>query len=318
MKKLIILLLSIASGVLAQTNSEPRITAIDGYAARVDDHVITYGDIREHVAPVLSQLASRYRGEELARQMQRLYIEGREALIEEALINAEAARKKLTLPDEMIDGEVDSIIRDRFEGDRALLTKALIKRRMTFDEWRQEIADKLLMRVFYNQEVMQQAHVSEEAVRAEYERSKEQFFIPFRVKYRYILINKGVSDEEQQVKRKQAEDTLKKLQAGADFEAVGKEVSEGDPSLSPWRDPNDVKVEMRPALRDTPAGQISDLIEGEKVFYIIQVESRQEEGHVPFEDVSESIRKTLLAKERDRLHDRLIKRLSASHHVERY
>lgn len=318
MKKLILFLISIAATLFAQTNSEPVITAIDGYAARVDDRIITYGDIREHIAPMLPQVMQSYRGEELARQLQRLHIEGREALIEEALIQQEAKTKKMTLPDDVVDEEVQSIIRDRFNGDRALLTKALIQRRMTFDEWRQDIADKLVMRVFYSQEVLQNTHVSEEAVRAEYERTKDRFLVPFRVKYRYILINKGVTEEEQAVKRKQAEDTCKKLQDGADFETVAKEVSEGDTDVTPWRNPDDVKEEMRPALRNTPAGQISDLIEGEKVYYIIKVESRQEEGYVPFEDLSESIRKTLMAQERERLHTRLIERLSANHHIERY
>jgi parvulin-like peptidyl-prolyl isomerase len=318
MKKLIILLVSAAAALSAQTNEQPLISAIDGYAARVNDRIITYGDIREHIAPFLSRLSRSYQGEELARQMQRLFVEGREALIEEVLIQEGAKNKKLQLPDHIIDEEVETIIRDRFNGDRALLTKALIARRKTFGEWRQEIADQFVTRVFYSQEVLQNVHVSEEAVRAEYERTKERFLVPFRVKYRYILINKGITEEDRQVKRKQAEDTLKKLQDGAGFEVIAKDVSEGDLSLSPWRDPADVKEEMRPALRNTPAGQISGLIEGEKVYYIIKVESRQEEGCVPFEDVSEAIRKTLEAKERERLHARLVERLSAAHHVKRY
>lgn len=318
MKKMILLFVSLAAGLSAQTNHAPQVTAIDGYAARVNNRVITYGDIREHVRPMLKQLTRRARGQELARQMQRLYVDGREALIEEALLQEEARRKKLELPERIIDSEVDSIIRDRFNGNRALLTNALIKRRMTFDEWRQEIADKLTMRVFYNQEVMQNIHVTEEDIRAEYERTEEQYAIPFRVKYRYILINKGVTEKEQRVKRKQAEDTLEKLRAGAAFETVANDVSEGDTALTPWRNPDDVKRAMRPALHSTAAGEISGLIEAEDVFYILNVESRQEEGIVPVEDVSEAIRRQLESAESERLHDRLIKRLSETHHIERY
>ena len=318
MKKLLFLFVSTASVLFAQTNTQPLVTAIDGYAARVNNHVITYGDIREHIAPMVQQVVRQFRGEELARQLQQLHVEGREALIEEALMSEEAKRNEFKLPPHYIDEEVESIIRDRFEGSRAKLIKALKQQRMTFDEWRREIGEKLVMRIYYNREVLQNATVSEEAVKAEYERVKEQFLIPFRVKYRYILINKGASEEDQAVKRKQAEDAYQKLKEGADFDAVAAEVSEGNPDVSPWRDPADVKVEMRQALYDTLAGEISELIDGENVFYIIKVESRQEEGYVPFADVSEKIRMNLLSQERRRLHDNLIKRLSAKHHVERY
>lgn len=318
MKKWILLFLSTVSLLFAQSQSEPQVTAIDGYAARVNSRVITYGDIRAQIASAVEQLTRQVQGAELVRQLKQLHIEGREALIEEALILEEAKRKKLQLPDFVIDEEVNSILQDRFKGQRVELMKHLRQRHLSFEAWRETLRDTLVMRVYYNQEVLRHVHVSAEAVRAEYERLKQQFLVPFRVKYRSILINKGVTAEEQAVKRKQAEATWTKLQQGADFAAVAREVSEGDPDLSPWRDPADLKPEIRPALRRVPAGQISELIEGETVFYIIQVESRQEQGYVPFDDVRETIRRGLFAKERRRLHDRLVERLSSHHYIERY
>lgn len=318
MKKILLLFVCAAAAVFGQTNSEPRVTAIDGYAAQVDNEIITYGDVRTHIAPQLQQAMQQLRGQALAAQMQQLLINGRESLIEEKLIAEEAKNAKFQMPSHVIDEEVKTIIRDRFDGSRALLTKALISQRMTYEEWRESIADQLLVRIYYNQEVLQKVHITDDAVKAEYERVKDELRIPFRVKYRYILINKGSSEEDQAVKRKQAEDTLKKLQDGADFLTVAKEISEGDTDLSPWRDPADVKEVMRPALRRTPAGEISDLIEDDNVFYIIYVESRQEEGLIPFEDVRERIQQSLFDAERQGLHDELVQRLSAKHYIKRY
>ncbi|MBC8206460.1 MAG: SurA N-terminal domain-containing protein [Kiritimatiellaeota bacterium] len=319
MKKSLILLLFAASTLFAQTNSEPVITAIDGYAARVNNRIITYGDIRESIAPVIQQLLQRYQGEELVQQLQQLHIQGRETLIEEALIQEEAKSQELALPPKVIDDEVESIIRDRFDGDRALFNRALAERRMTLEEWREEITDRLVMQVYYSQEVLRKVRIPDEAVRAEYDRVREkELAIPFRVKYRFILINKGATKEEQAVKRKQVEDILQKLRDGADFAALAEKVSEGDTSLSPWRDPADVKEILRPALQNTPAGGISELIEDNNVFYIVNVESRQEEGTVPFEEVRDPIKQNLAAQERERLHDKLIERLTARHYIERY
>jgi parvulin-like peptidyl-prolyl isomerase len=99
---------------------------------------------------------------------------------------------------------------------------------------------------------------------------------------------------------------------------VAKAVSEGDLDDAPWRDPADIREELRPALLKTPAGQISDLLETSGEFYIIKIEERREEGYTPFEDVQKAIENKLLNAEKDRLHDALIERLTAKHFIERY
>jgi parvulin-like peptidyl-prolyl isomerase len=327
MKKLFLLLALTAPALFAQTSdvpaaavstNGPRVTAIDGYAARVDSTVITYGEVRESVAPYIQQISRKYKGRELADRMQAAYIDGREALIEEALLKAETKARTLSLPDKVIDDEMARLIRERFNNDRALLTRALAARRMTFEEWKQEVRDQITLRVFYSQEVTRRASVSAQVVRAEYERTKEQYFIPFRVKYRFILINKGKTAEDLAAKRKQAEDTLQKLRDGADFDAVAKDISEGDLAGSPWRAPEDVREELRPALQKTSAGEISDLIETPGEFYIVKVTERREAAYTPFEEAQKAIEDKLLSAERDRLHDDLVKTISAKHFVERY
>lgn len=326
MKKIFLLLALAAPALFAKTNAAPAaastngplITAIDGYAARVDSTIITYGEVRESVAPYVQQLMRKYKGKELAERMQAAFIDGREALIEEALLKAETKTRGLSLPDKVIDDEVNRLIRERFDNDRALLTRALAARRMTFDEWRQEVRDQITIRIFYSQEVTRRASVPAQAMRDEYERTKADYFLPCRVKYRFILINKGKTEEDRAVKRKQAEDTLQKLRGGADFIAVTKEVSEGDTAVSPWREPEDVREELRPALLKTPAGQVSDLIESPGEFYIVKVEERREEGFTPFEGAQKTIENKLLEAEKERLHDALIETILTKHFIERY
>lgn len=327
MKKIRPLFILAAPLLFAQTNNIPPatvstngpiVTAIDGYAARVDSTVITYGEVRENAAPYVQQLMQKYKGKELAEHIQAVYLQARESLIEDELLKAETKTRNLSLPDKVIDDEVDRMIRERFNNDRALLTRALAERRMTFEEWKQEVRDQITVRVFYNQEVLRRANVPAQAVRDEYERTKADYFIPFKVKYSFILINKGKTAEDLAAKRKLADDTLQKLHDGADFDAVAKEVSEGDLDPSPWRELKDVRESLRPALKATSAGKISDLIETPDEFYIVKVLERREEGYIPFEDVQKEIETRLLDAEKNRLHDELIKTISAKHFVERY
>jgi peptidyl-prolyl cis-trans isomerase SurA len=318
MKTYLLLFSLLTATLYAQTNEAPLVTAIDGYAAQVNTRVITYGDVRRYVNPFIRQVAQELRGDALAGQIQTAYIDGREALIEEALYLEEAKRLEYQLPETAIEQEVTRVIRERFDNNQPLLRKALAEQRMTLDEWKQEIADQLLVRIFYNQEVLQKISVSEEAIQSAYEELKGQFAIPFRVKYSFILISKGNTEEERIVKRKQAESTLEKLRNGTAFPVLATEVSEGDTSISPWRDPADVRAELQPALRELPAGSFSELIETDRVFYIVYINERQEAGYTPLEDVRADIEASLRNAERQRLQDELNERLSQLHYVKRF
>ncbi len=326
MKKIFLLFTLAAPVLFAQTNGTPAapstngplITAIDGYAARVDSTIITYGDVRQSIGPFLQQIPRKYKGKELAERIQAAYFDGRESLIEEALLKAETKTLGISLPEKFTDDEISRLIRERFNNDRALLSRTLADRRMTFEEWKKEVTDQITVGMFYNQEVTRRAKIPAQAVRDEYERTKADYLVPFKVKYRFILINKGKTDEDRAAKRTQAENTVQKLLNGADFMAVAKEVSEGDAGEAPWRVLDDIRAELRPALLKTPAGQVSDLIETPAEFYIVKVEERREEGYSAFEEVQKSIETKLLDAEKARLHDALIKRITVKHFIERY
>jgi len=313
MKKMLLFLFLTTGTLLAQTNDGPVVTAVDGYAARVDSTIITYGEVRESVMPHLQQLQQQLQGEELAQQIEKAFMEAREALIEEALLKEEVKVLGFILPDSFVNEEVNRLIRERFENERALLTRALAARRMTFDEWKQEVADQLTVRIFYGQEVNRRATIPRQTVQAEYERIKEDYFLPLKIKHRLIVVSKGKLG-----KKRQIEEALQKLRDGADFEVIAEEVSEGDAGESLWREVKDVREELRPALLNTPVGKISGLIETPGELYIVQVEERREEGPAPFEEVRAEIETRLLGVEQSRLHQQLMERLAAKHFVERY
>jgi parvulin-like peptidyl-prolyl isomerase len=334
MKNALLILFLAAGTLFAQTNEEPIITAtggtnegpvitaIDGYAARVGNTIITYGEIRESIAPYMQQLFQRYQGEELARHIQETMLAARESLIEEALIQEEAKSLGLALPPPAIQEEANRLIRERFDNNRTHFNRALADRRMTYEEWLDDVSDQITLRLYYNREVIRRASVSKESIREAYEQHKEEFFIPFKVKFSAILINKGTSEEDRAVKKQQVNDILQKLTAGADFAETAKEVSEGiradDGGAFPWSEPKDIREELRPALHSVATGEISDLIETDEEFYIIKIEERREEGYVPFDDVREQIESQLLALDQKRLHEELMARLTERHFVIRY
>ena len=319
MKTVFGFVLFFAGALFAQSSTNGVQTLpVDGYAARVNNTVITYGEVRESIAPYVQQLARQFQGDERTQRIAAAWVEGREAMIEEALLKAEAKSLGLTLPPAAIDDEVDRLIRERFDGDRALLTRALTQRRMTLDEWKTEVGEQMMLRVFYNQEVTRRASIPQQAVLDEYEANKEKFYRPFRVRYSHILINRGRTDTDRAAKKELAQTVIQKLRDGADFDAIAKEFSEGATTVSSWRELNSIPEEFHTALKELPVGGISGLIETSGEFYILRVAEREEAGYTPVDEARKAIENRLLQIERDRLHKELVDRLSKKHFVERY
>ena len=170
-----------------------------------------------------------------------------------------------------------------------------------------------------NEEVYSRARVTPEQVREAYEADKETYFIPEKVKYSVIVLNKGATPEDQAVKQTEAESIRKQLVEGADFGETAKAVSEGSRAAEggafPWMQPKDVRPELQETLKTLPAGEISEIIANDTELYLVKVEARRQAGHKTFDEVRQSIKASLNAKERDRLKARWIARLKEKNHV---
>jgi len=173
-----------------------------------------------------------------------------------------------------------------------------------------------------NEEVSQRARITPEQIRSEYDLHKENYFIPEKVKYSVIVLNKGETPADEAVKTEEARMIRQKLIEGADFAETARETSEGsraaDGGAFPWMQPKDVREELQETLTSLPAGEISEIIDTGKQLYIVKVEGRRQAGYTPFEEVRDSIKNTLTAQERDRLRKRWIERLTKENYVRIY
>ena len=83
MKKLLPVLV-LAAVVAGRVAAEPM--TIDGYAAIVNDHVITVGEVLEFILPVEEQLRINYAGRVLAAKRTEAFTNGVQRLVEQQLI----------------------------------------------------------------------------------------------------------------------------------------------------------------------------------------------------------------------------------------
>lgn len=310
-------------GAQPQPQPQPPISIeIDGYAAKVNDRVITRGEVREALAPILPELYRQYQGAQLEEELQKAFNKARRDIIERVLIMEAFKERGGAIPDQYVNDEIKRVVSERFKGDEALFEQLLAEQKKTREEYMDIIREQMAVGMMTNEEVSKRARVTPEQVRLEYENNKETYFIPEKVKHSVIVLNKGSTPEDLTVKREEATNTRAKLVEGADFSETAKEVSEGsraaDGGAFPWMQPKDVREELRDTLRTLPAGEISDIIETDTQLYMVKVDARRQPGYKTFDEVREDIKNALTAKERERLRKRWIERLRSDNYIVLY
>jgi len=321
MKKRFSLLFMLATTAIAfgQTNTAPTSIEIDGYAAKVNDRVITRGEVREMLAPMLPELYRAYQGAQLEAELEKAFLRARDEMVERALMMEAFKLRGGQIPDQYVNDEISRMINDRFKGDRALFEQVLAEQKKTRAEYMTMIRERMAVGMMMNQEVSRRARITPEQVRAAYEANQDRYLIPAKVKYSVIVLNKGTTEEERTVKCDEAEAIRERIAGGADFGATAQAVSEGSRAAEggafPWMQPKDVRPELRATLETLPAGELSEIIKTDSEFYLVKMDARRQAGHKTFEAVRQDIKAALTAQERDRLKDRWIERLKQTHYV---
>ncbi len=130
-------------------------------------------------------------------------------------------------------------------------------------------------------EFMQSANISDSQLQRAYQDNRDSYQIPERVRVRHILIKtQGKPKEDAPKLKAKAEDLLKQLQAGGNFAELAKKNSE-DPGSGQnggelgWLTHGQTVPNFDKAAFSLPAGQLSNVIETEYGYHILQVEEKQ-------------------------------------------
>lgn len=309
-----------ATSLVAAASAIAAPTAVDGFAAVVNTRIITVGDVLEYVAPTESQLREVYSGDELQQKREQIYTSGLEALIDQALILEDFKSRQAEIPERLVNDRINEIIFDRFNNDRALFQQALVDQQTTLEEWRDQIRDRLIVTFLRRQEVTDKVKLSPNDVRRAYNERAAEFTVPLRVRLNVIVLNRGSTPEEQEVKRQQAIMVRGKLLAGEEFSFVAMNVSEGSKAAQGgdwgWMQPSDLRVELKNAVAAMKENDISDIIETENELYIVKVAEIQPEHVTPYEEVKDKIEQELKENEGLRLYKAWMERLRRKFYVQ--
>lgn len=293
---------------------------IDGVAAHVNEDVIRISDVMLLLRPVEDKLRRAYEGDELSARLEKAYHDALDSLIERRLILAAYAVGEGRIPQWVVDQRIEEIIHDMFADDRSKLMAALVEDGLTYEQWRTEMEEDVIVASMRQSNVDQHVSVSPAAARRVYEeRLAEEYAVPERVKLRMIQLDKGESKEVAAAARELAGDIRAKLDAGEDFAVLARQYSTGthaeDGGDWGWEEPGILQPQLASVALALETGQVSDPVETAGEIYLLTVEGRMSASVRPFAEVQPEIEKELRRKERERLHAAWTARLRGKAYV---
>lgn len=286
--------------------------AVDGYAAVVNDRIITMGDVLDFIQPNILQLRDSFAGEELERRREEAYNAGLNLLIEQALIVEEFKKAGLTIPDRVVNDRINTVIYEQFDNDRAKFLSALAEEQLTLADWQERIRERIMVTALRQQEVTARIQVSPEALRQAYEKNRSRFELPAQINLKMITLKKD-KDADPAPVREQAIMLRGKILGGATFAEVAEEHSQDAKATSGgdwgWIKPGDFRAELRDGLLALKDGELSDVLETPEAFLLAQVVERREARVKTLDEVRPELEKEVRRTEGERIYRNWIDRL---------
>jgi len=300
-----ILTICLAVQAADEGTGEPRNEAVrvDGVAAYVNAHVITYSDVLGASRALQQRVAQRQGGEDV----NVLYRQTLEELINRKLmLDAYADQKLIRIPDEMIEERVQSVIREMFQNDRMAFIGALAAEGQSEAAWREQIREQIVVGAMRNLRVDSQVRVSPLNVRERYDRTTGQQEIPSAVTFGMIVIGIGQDQTARAAQREKLAAAQSALADGVDFAEVARRYSEDSLAagggVRDWVEPDMLRTELRDLVMQGEIGVVKGPVEIGPHYALVKVQGRREAGRRSFDDAYADIERELRKEMEQRLY----------------
>jgi peptidyl-prolyl cis-trans isomerase SurA len=272
--------------LFVSTNTKGEI--IDRVVAIVNKEVITLSELLEAAqlrAPEANPNLTLEKYREILRNM-----------IDQKLIEQEANQTEIKVSDR----EVDEFI-ERFKKRNAITTsqlkEALKQQGLTWEKYREKLREEIKRSQVISQKIHSQVSITEKEIEEYYQSHMEDYIKPPQVKIDQIFFpfsSKLTSEEEKNLILK-AEEALKRIRSGEDFQKIAQEYNptrKSYPQDLDYFKKGELMEPLDKAAFKLRIGEVSGIIKTKKGYFIIQVLDRKE---AEIKELSE-VRKEIEAK----------------------
>ncbi len=278
---------------------------VEKVAAVVGDSVVLASEVEEKAAPLMHDLNRITDPEKRATRASALRREVLDRLIDDELILQQAADLKLSISSEQVDASIEEIKKQNNINDDQL-REALRGQGMTMATYRSDLRRQLLRFRVLNIAVGSRVNISDEEVKAYYERHmKEEGSAEVRASHIFVAIPAGATAADVAEKQKHAEKILERARGGEDFAKLARETSDDAATRADGGDLGYFGKDMLPkAIEELvfsmKPGEIKGPVRADRGFHVIKLVDRKKRAAKPFDDMKDEIRMQLRQKDMER------------------
>jgi peptidyl-prolyl cis-trans isomerase SurA len=277
---------------------------VEKIAAVVGENVVLASEVEEKAGPLLADVSKVPDPDKRAARASSLRREVLERLIDDELILQQAADLKLTVTSEQIDSSIDEIKKQNSIDDDQL-REALKAQGMTMASYRADLKRQLLRFRVLNIAVGSRVNVSDEEVKAYYERHmKGSANVQVRASHIFIAIPDGADLTAVAEKKAQAEKIVERAKK-EDFAKLAREVSDDAATRAEGGDLGFFGKDMLPKPIEElvfamKPGEVRGPVRADRGFHVIKLVDRKTKDPKPLDDVKDDIRMQLRQKDMER------------------
>lgn len=296
---------------------------IDGVAAVVNADVITFSQVQEVSGPRERTLREQFTGVELVDKIKEARLAALNDLIDRQLILQEFKKKKFTIPEYVVEDQVQGIIREEFGGDRQAFMRTLNAQGYTINKFRDIQRDKVIVGAMRQNNVKGTFSATPQQVQAYYDANKNEFATPEQLKLRMIVLNADPLDANSaDSTRKMADEIRNKVKTGADFATMAKTYSMDGTAESggDWGmiDRKTLNQQLTDLAFSLSPGEVSQVAQIGDSFYILYCESKKTSSFIPLPEVRDGIEKKLEQAQRQKATQKWIDSLREKAYIKVY
>ena len=264
----------------------------------VNGHVLSRRVFQQAVEQGTAALYRQFAGKELDEKLRDARKKTLQGLIDSFVMEDKATDLNITITDDYVRSYVEEIKKQNNFTTDADFEKALkgslgITLPVYLVRTRQDVVKQEVLR----KEVYSKIAIEEAELKVYYQDHRDEFRQASRFRIRELVLSKGGTPEEQAATQASQADIRAKLKKGANFEALVKEFSTV-PSRSlggdlGWLSKGVLRTNLEEAALALAPNQISEPLETDKDFYLIQLVESDMDNLKPFAEVETAIREKL-------------------------
>lgn len=273
-------------------------TVVEEIIARINNQIITRSDY-EHEQQQLKEEAEQQdpsHADQMVAEQQKDVLRG---LIDRELLLEKGKDLDISAETELIK-RLDDMRKQMKLDTMEDLEKAAQAQGVSFEDFKQNMRTEIITQQVIQHEVGSRINVTREEEQKFYDDHKADLSRPEQVKLSEILVSTDQAGDDQQkldAAKAKADDLLKQIKAGANFEDIAKKYSEG-PSAAQGGDlgyfeRGKLAKQLEDLTFNMKKGDVSDVIRTKQGFVILKVTEHQSAGIPPFNEIEPKIQEAV-------------------------